>query len=260
MRLKATNRFLQQTRCLALRRGMATEDIEEAHRLAVHLNKNTYEDPVTKYQVFTSKWLESRGNCCGFKCRHCPYGHFAVQSPSVRNNLVKKAVLINTSKAKNELNHCDFMVYNGDKESIAMLVNYEQERRETVSEDTKANSTLVLIALVDESTGVVITSKKHCYDIFDQCKQLNLPLYVLPSTESENIHEVLENGLMALEMKKSNRKVFIPLGFPETTGLMGLRADRFTYTHSLGCLDDAKYEQIFEIIQKEARYSIFDIK
>ncbi len=260
MPLTAATRFLQQTRCLTLRRAMISEDIEEAHRLAIHLNKNTYEDPVTKYQVFTSKSLESKGNCCGFKCRHCPYGHFAVQPPNVRNNLVQKAILIYASKKRNELNNCDFMVYNGDKESIAMLVNHEQERRDVISKDTKVDSTLVLITLVDESTGVVITSKVHCYDIFDQCKQLKLPLYVLPCTESADIREVLENGLMALELKKSNRKVFVPFGFPGTKRLIGDDADSFTYTHPLQRLDDAKYEQIHEIIKKEARYRIFDTK
>jgi len=236
---------------------MATDDIEEAHRLAIRLNQNTYEDPVTKYQVFTSKCLESRGSCCGFKCRHCPYGHFAVQPPNGRINVIQRAILINASKKKYELNNCDFMVYNGDKESITMLVNHEQERKYAKIADGRDERALILIVLVDEQTGNLITSKAHSYDIFDQCKQLKLPLYALPCAPANDICAVLEDGLMALDMEKSNRKVYVPSGFPV---MSGLSADRFTYTYPSQRLDDADHEKIQEIIHQEARYSIFGVK
>ena len=28
--------------------------------------------------VFTERYLERRGTCCGSGCRHCPYGHVNV--------------------------------------------------------------------------------------------------------------------------------------------------------------------------------------
>ena len=36
--------------------------------------QETYIDPATGYEVFTSRHLKSR-ECCGSSCRHCPWGH-----------------------------------------------------------------------------------------------------------------------------------------------------------------------------------------
>ena len=246
---RASSLLRRQYSSITLRRAMFSDDIEEAHKLAIQLNRNSYEDPATKYQVFTSKWLETKGSCCGVRCRHCPYGHFAVQPPNDRINLVQKSILINASRKKKELNSCDFMVYNGDKESIAMLVSYEQERRGAKG----ASTPLVLIALVEEATGTMIASKAHCYDIFDQCKQLGLPLCVLPCTETSDINTILEDGLASLEVE-GKRNVYLPQGFPAITAHS---ADRFAYIRPSQRLDGAIHEQIQEIIKKETRYSIF---
>jgi hypothetical protein len=32
------------------------------------------------YMVFTAAYHLKRGYCCGSGCRHCPYGHSAVQT------------------------------------------------------------------------------------------------------------------------------------------------------------------------------------
>lgn len=51
-----------------------TTDIEELHRLACDQHELTYIDPNTGFTVFTEFAHLQRGNCCGNKCRHCPYG------------------------------------------------------------------------------------------------------------------------------------------------------------------------------------------
>jgi hypothetical protein len=36
------------------------------------------------YMVFTAAYHLKRGYCCGSKCRHCPYGHAAVDTRSAQ--------------------------------------------------------------------------------------------------------------------------------------------------------------------------------
>ncbi|MEE4661111.1 MAG: DUF5522 domain-containing protein [Halieaceae bacterium] len=52
---------------------------EEAHRRACDAGQHTYTDPETGYQVFTALAHKARGYCCGSGCRHCPFGHEAVE-------------------------------------------------------------------------------------------------------------------------------------------------------------------------------------
>ena len=44
------------------------------HRRAVERGLDAYIDPATGYSVFTRLYLQRR-ECCGNKCRHCPWGH-----------------------------------------------------------------------------------------------------------------------------------------------------------------------------------------
>jgi Family of unknown function (DUF5522) len=43
------------------------------HRRAVEAGEDFYVDPDTGYLVMTAAALETRGECCGSGCRHCPY-------------------------------------------------------------------------------------------------------------------------------------------------------------------------------------------
>ena len=36
------------------------------------------------YMVFTAAYHLKRGYCCGSGCRHCPYGHSAVEAKTVQ--------------------------------------------------------------------------------------------------------------------------------------------------------------------------------
>eukprot|EP00193_Tetraselmis_chui_P017398 CAMPEP_0177785240 /NCGR_PEP_ID=MMETSP0491_2-20121128/20187_1 /TAXON_ID=63592 /ORGANISM="Tetraselmis chuii, Strain PLY429" /LENGTH=636 /DNA_ID=CAMNT_0019306177 /DNA_START=349 /DNA_END=2255 /DNA_ORIENTATION=- len=55
-------------------------DIEDVYQVAVESGASTYIDPSTGYSVLTEKHLRGRGHCCGNRCRHCPYGHYNVDT------------------------------------------------------------------------------------------------------------------------------------------------------------------------------------
>ncbi|CAJ1964006.1 unnamed protein product [Cylindrotheca closterium] len=53
-------------------------DVEDLHLRALKNASSTYIDPPTGFTVFTDLIHLKRGNCCGNKCRHCPYGFESV--------------------------------------------------------------------------------------------------------------------------------------------------------------------------------------
>lgn len=62
-----------------------------AHRAAVAAGATSYRDPSTGYTVMTELAHRARGGCCGNGCRHCPYGHAAVD-PLIRASLAPPVV------------------------------------------------------------------------------------------------------------------------------------------------------------------------
>ena len=67
------------TQALAALQHLAPEKRSQAtwsmlHRMATMRGRYQYQDPASGYAVFTSTYLKKRP-CCGFGCRHCPYGH-----------------------------------------------------------------------------------------------------------------------------------------------------------------------------------------
>jgi hypothetical protein len=54
-------------------------EIEARHARAVAEGRDTYLDPDTGYEVFTSAYLLRRGTCCGSRCRHCPFDYVNVE-------------------------------------------------------------------------------------------------------------------------------------------------------------------------------------
>ncbi|WP_353426786.1 DUF5522 domain-containing protein [Polynucleobacter sp. MWH-UH19D] len=55
------------------------QNIKQLHEQACELGMDTYIDPASGYQVFTSGALLKQGRCCGNSCRHCPYVHINTQ-------------------------------------------------------------------------------------------------------------------------------------------------------------------------------------
>ncbi|CAF3360703.1 unnamed protein product [Rotaria socialis] len=66
--------------------------IYSLHRQACLNHRSFYTDPTTKLQVLTRYAHLQRGNCCGNRCRHCPYGHINVEI-----NLNQPRKIFNTS-------------------------------------------------------------------------------------------------------------------------------------------------------------------
>ncbi|KAF0698061.1 Aste57867_11309 [Aphanomyces stellatus] len=54
------------------------------HRVACARGYVQYVDPTSGYTVFTSIFLQDRA-CCGYRCRHCPWGHKNVPKHSTVN-------------------------------------------------------------------------------------------------------------------------------------------------------------------------------
>ncbi|CAI7842554.1 unnamed protein product, partial [Closterium sp. NIES-54] len=75
-------------------------DVEEAHRAACAAGDSTYIDPETGYSVFTAPALLKPGRCCGNKCRHCPFGHYAVRTNAFmsRTNSLTEPMLLAPTK------------------------------------------------------------------------------------------------------------------------------------------------------------------
>jgi hypothetical protein len=55
------------------------EEVEALHVRAIAEGKDTYADPTTGCDVFTSAYLLRGGTCCESGCRHCPYGSSNVE-------------------------------------------------------------------------------------------------------------------------------------------------------------------------------------
>lgn len=49
------------------------------NKIASKNKEETYIDPKTGYIVITTFGHLKRGECCGNKCRHCPYNHINVK-------------------------------------------------------------------------------------------------------------------------------------------------------------------------------------
>ena len=62
----------------------ASERYRLLHRVACKRGYLQYIDPTSGYTVFTKLFLERRA-CCGYRCRHCPWGHKNVPKDSKKN-------------------------------------------------------------------------------------------------------------------------------------------------------------------------------
>lgn len=56
--------------------------VQAAYAAATAEGAQHYIDPETGFVVFTELAHLERGNCCGSKCRHCPYDHRNVPANS----------------------------------------------------------------------------------------------------------------------------------------------------------------------------------
>lgn len=59
---------------ISLTHNPRVDEIDRLHAKALAEGKDTYIDPKTGYEVFTTTYLLRYGSCCESGCRHCPYG------------------------------------------------------------------------------------------------------------------------------------------------------------------------------------------
>lgn len=58
--------------------GLSEEDrkVIKSHQQALSAGLDFYEDPITRYLVFTQNYHLKRGKCCGSACRHVSFHSF----------------------------------------------------------------------------------------------------------------------------------------------------------------------------------------
>lgn len=141
-------------------------DIDELHRAACNDGHDTYIDPVSGYQVLTSKALLKQGACCGNSCRHCPYGHINVGDPRLIKQSITEPILMNWSGKEPKI---DVLFWSGGKDSFLALDHLLQE-----------NKHVVLLTSFGALTSRVSIQNIHIKNIAKQADFFKLPLCLVP--------------------------------------------------------------------------------
>lgn len=141
-------------------------DIDELHRAACNDGRDTYIDPVSGYQVLTSKALLKQGACCGNSCRHCPYGHINVGDPKLIKQSITEPILMNWSGKEPKI---DVLFWSGGKDSFLALDHLLRE-----------NKRVVLLTSFGALTNRVSIQNIHIKNIAKQADFLELPLCLVP--------------------------------------------------------------------------------
>jgi ATP-binding cassette subfamily B (MDR/TAP) protein 1 len=156
-------------------------NIEELHRAACDAGRDTYIDPVSGYQVLTSKALLKQGACCGNSCRHCPYGHINVGDPGrVKQKLLAPVLMNWAGKVKT----IDILFWSGGKDSFLALASLLQEKRE-----------VVLLTSFGALTSRVSIQNIHIKNIAKQSEFLNLPICLAPLFPNTDYKTTIQEAL-----------------------------------------------------------------
>jgi diphthamide synthase (EF-2-diphthine--ammonia ligase) len=156
-------------------------NIEELHRIASEAEHDTYIDPVSGYQVLTSKALLKQGACCGNSCRHCPYGHINVSDPNRIKQQLASPVLMNWSGITKTI---DILFWSGGKDSFLALTSLLQEKRN-----------VVLLTSFGSLTNRVSIQNIHIKNISKQSEFLKLPLCLVPLAPNTDYKSSIQEAL-----------------------------------------------------------------
>ena len=156
-------------------------NIEELHRIACEAGRDTYIDPVSGYQVLTSKALLKQGACCGNSCRHCPYGHINVSDPDRIKQQLASPVLMNWSGNAKPI---DILFWSGGKDSFLALASLLQEKRN-----------IVLLTSFGSLTNRVSIQNIHIKNIAKQSEFLKLPLCLVPLAPNTDYKASIQEAL-----------------------------------------------------------------
>ena len=220
-------------------------NIEELHRAACDAGRDTYIDPVSGYQVLTSKALLKQGACCGNSCRHCPYGHINVSDPErVKQKLLAPVLMNWTNKAKT----IDILFWSGGKDSFLALASLLQEKRE-----------VVLLTSFGALTSRVSIQNIHIKNIAKQSEFLKLPLCLVPLFPNTDYKTSIEEALSLISAQTGATIERLVFGDLHLQSIRQWRVDTWPEYEIFTPLFDVSYETLLDRLwqlQKEMDLSI----
>jgi len=152
-------------------------DIEDAYKAAVACGSATYTDPSTGYSVFTDLQLRERGFCCGNRCRHCPYGHYNVDTSlrGPRLNRITAPARMGPGRFQPGQTNVTFLVWTGGLEChMAMMALASQGVRQ---------QDIVLLVGASPPGQAQHAWGSAClplHDVIEQAKRLRVQAVVVP--------------------------------------------------------------------------------
>jgi len=220
-------------------------NIEELHRAACDAGRDTYIDPVSGYQVLTSKALLKQGACCGNSCRHCPYGHINVSDPDRMKQKLVLPVLMNwTGNAKT----IDILFWSGGKDSFLALASLLQEKRD-----------VVLLTSFGALTSRVSIQNIHIKNIAKQSEFLKLPLCLVPLFPNTDYKTSIQEALSLISAQTGATIERLVFGDLHLQSIRQWRVDTWPEYEIYTPLFDVSYEILLDRLwqlQKEMDLSI----
>ena len=219
--------------------------IEELHRIACETGRDTYVDPVSGYQVLTSKALLKQGACCGNSCRHCPYGHINVSDPDRIKQQLASPVLMNWSGNAKSI---DILFWSGGKDSFLALASLLQEKRN-----------VVLLTSFGSLTNRVSIQNIHIKNIAKQSEFLKLPLCLVPLAPNTDYKASIQEALQMITTQTGASIERLVFGDLHLQSIRQWRVDTWPEYEIATPLFDVPYSKLLDSLwklQKEMDLSI----
>ena len=220
-------------------------NIEELHRIACEAGRDTYIDPVSGYQVLTSKALLKQGACCGNSCRHCPYGHINVSDPDRIKQQLASPVLMNWSGNAKPI---DILFWSGGKDSFLALASLLQEKRN-----------IVLLTSFGSLTNRVSIQNIHIKNIAKQSEFLKLPLCLVPLSPNTDYKASIQEALKMIATQTGTSIERLVFGDLHLQNIRQWRVDTWPEYEIATPLFDVPYIKLLDKLwelQKEMDLSI----
>eukprot|EP00755_Sulcionema_specki_P026248 Sspe_Gene.85191::Locus_55989_Transcript_1_1_Confidence_1.000_Length_1798::g.85191::m.85191 len=148
------------------------EAIEELHRQACERGEESYVDPGTGYKVITKVGHLKRGTCCGYQCRHCPYGTGASTDGGARP-------VVHRYGEEGKDGPSRVLFWSGGKDSYLTLLAMGEESR------------VVLLTTIKE--GGEVSGQGYAVEVVkDQARALKKDLVVVDTSSGDYVSRCLE--------------------------------------------------------------------
>ena len=215
---------------------MDMSNFDELNLQACANGFDTYKDPISGYQVLTSKALLKKGKCCGNSCRHCPFGHLNVENPVGENRLIKHPVLINWVANTDEL---DIVFWSGGKDSFLTLMHLMEEKRN-----------VILLTSFGALTNRVSIQDIDIKDIAKQADFFKVPLCLVPLYSNTNYKERIEEAFRVIEEKTGLEIKRLVFGDLHLRDIKKWRVDTWSDYEVSTPLFDVSYEALLSKLWK----------